>query len=101
MKKILIALLALLLCLPALAECPITLECKVCQIIPLGSHDMFLADVVNVLVDEEYIDPETERLDLERAEPIVYSHGEYFRLGKVIGRFGWSVRKKTRKSKKR
>ena len=86
---------------PAVEESPISIECRVMQIIPLGSHDMFLADVVNVLVDEEYIDPETERLDLERAEPIVYSHGEYFRLGKVIGRFGWSVRKKTRKSKKR
>lgn len=86
---------------PAVEESPISIECRVKQIIPLGSHDMFLADVVNVLVDEEYIDPETERLDLERAEPIVYSHGEYFRLGKVIGRFGWSVRKKTRKSKKR
>ena len=86
---------------PAVEESPISIECRVMQIIPLGSHDMFLADVVNVLVDEEYIDPETERLDLERAEPIVYSHGEYFRLGKVIGRFGWSVRKKSRKSKKR
>ena len=86
---------------PAVEESPISIECRVKQIIPLGSHDMFLADVVNVLVDEEYIDPETERLDLERAEPIVYSHGEYFRLGKVIGRFGWSVRKKSRKSKKR
>ena len=86
---------------PAVEESPSSIECRVKQIIPLGSHDMFLADVVNVLVDEEYIDPETEHLDLERAEPIVYSHGEYFRLGKVIGRFGWSVRKKSRKSKKR
>lgn len=86
---------------PAVGESPISIECRVRQIIPLGSHDMFLADVVNVLVDEQWIDPETGRLDLERAEPIVYSHGEYFSLGKVIGHFGWSVRKKPRKGKKR
>lgn len=85
---------------PAIEESPISIECRVRQIIPLGSHDMFIADVVNVLVDERYIDPATERLDLERAEPIVYSHGEYFRLGEVIGHFGWSVRKKKKKSKR-
>jgi hypothetical protein len=55
---------------------------------------MFIADVVNVLVDEEYINPETGKLELERADMIAYSHGEYFRLGKAIGHFGWSVRKK-------
>lgn len=86
---------------PAVEESPISIECRVRQIIPLGSHDMFLADVVNVLVDEEWINPETGRLELERAEPIVYSHGEYYSLGKMLGHFGWSVRKKTRKSKKR
>ncbi|MBQ4541116.1 MAG: flavin reductase family protein, partial [Alistipes sp.] len=62
-----------------------------------GSHDMFLADVVNVLVDEEYINPETGKLELERAEIITYSHGEYFRLGEMIGHFGWSVRKKKKR----
>ena len=86
---------------PAVEESPISIECRVRQIIPLGSHDMFLADVVNVLVDEKWINPETRRLELERAEPIVYSHGEYFSLGKMLGHFGWSVRKKPRKSKKR
>ena len=86
---------------PAVGESPISIECRVCQIIPLGSHDMFLADVVNVLVDEKWINPETGRLELERAEPIVYSHGEYFSLGRMLGHFGWSVRKKPRKSKKR
>ena len=86
---------------PAVEESPISIECRVRQIIPLGSHDMFLADVVNVLVDEKWITPETGRLELERAEPIVYSHGEYFSLGKMLGHFGWSVRKKLRKSKKR
>ena len=86
---------------PAVEESPVAIECKVRQVIPLGSHDMFLADVVNVLVDEKWINPETGRLELERAEPIVYSHGEYFSLGKMLGHFGWSVRKKPRKSKKR
>ncbi|MBQ5876102.1 MAG: flavin reductase family protein, partial [Alistipes sp.] len=76
------------------------IECRVKQIIPLGSHDMFLADGVNVLVDEEYIDPESGRLDLQRAEPITYCHGEYYSLGEVIGHFGWSVRKKPRKGAK-
>ena len=79
---------------PVVAESPVSIECKVRQVIPLGSHDMFLADVVNVLVDEEYIDPESGKLDLQRAEMIAYSHGEYFRLGEVIDHFGWSVRKK-------
>ena len=82
---------------PVVEESPVAIECRVQQIIPLGSHDMFLADVVNVLVDEEYIDAESGRLDLQRAEPITYCHGEYFSLGEVIGHFGWSVRKKPRK----
>ena len=85
---------------PVVEESPVAIECKVRQVIPLGSHDMFLADVVNVLVDEEYIDPESGKLDLQRAELITYSHGEYFRLGEVIDHFGWSVRKKP-KTKRR
>ena len=85
---------------PVVGESPVAIECRVKQIVPLGSHDMFVADVVNVLVDEEYIDPESGRLDLQRAEPITYCHGEYFSLGEVIGHFGWSVRKKPRKTSK-
>lgn len=85
---------------PVVEESPVAIECRVRQVIPLGSHDMFLADVVNVLVDEEYIDPESGKLDLQRAELIAYSHGEYFRLGEVIDHFGWSVRKKS-KTKRR
>lgn len=79
---------------PAIAESPISIECRVKQILPLGTHDMFIAEVVNILVDEQYIDSETGKFDLERACPIVYSHGEYFELGKLIGHFGWSVRRK-------
>lgn len=80
---------------PVVAESPVNIECRVRQILPLGSHDMFLAEVVGVQIDEAYLDPETGRFCLERAEPIVYSHGEYFALGEALGHFGWSVRKKS------
>ena len=86
---------------PVVEQSPVSIECRVRQIIPLGSHDMFIADVVNVLVDEESIDKESGKLDLQRAELITYSHGEYFRLGDVIDHFGWSVRKRDKKSKSR
>ena len=79
---------------PALEESPVVVECRVRQILPLGSHDMFLAEVVNVLVDDRYIDSATGRFDLERAGLVAYSHGEYFRLGELIGHFGWSVRRR-------
>ena len=82
---------------PAIAEAPVSIECRVKQIIPLGSHDMFIADVVNVLVDEQYIDPETGKFDLERAKLICYSHGEYFKVGEMIGNFGWTVRGSSKK----
>lgn len=83
---------------PVVAEAPLSIECRVRQILPLGSHDMFLAEVVNVQADDRYIDPETGRFSLEAARPIVYSHGNYFRLGELLGHFGWSVRrKKTRR----
>lgn len=77
----------------SVAECPLTLECKVDKIIPLGSHDMFIADIVAVAVDESIVD-EKGRLMLEKADLLAYSHGDYFTLGKKIGDFGFSVRKK-------
>ena len=67
--------------------------------IPLGSHDLFLADVVHVTVDEKYMD-EKGGFHLEKADPIVYSHGKYFDLGTELGTFGYSVRKKNRKRRK-
>ncbi len=79
---------------PVIAEAPLSIECRVRQIVKLGSHDMFIADVVGILADERYIDPTTGRFSLEAAKPLVYLHGEYFRLGEMIGHFGWSVRKK-------
>lgn len=82
---------------PVVAEAPLSIECRVRQILPLGSHDMFLAEVVNVQADDRYIDPETGRFSLEAARPIVYSHGNYFRLGELLGHFGWSVRRKKAK----
>ena len=85
---------------PVIAESPLSICCKVRQVIELGSHDMFLADVVGILADKRYIDPETGKFSLEKAHPIVYSHGEYYTLGELIGHFGWSVKKKTTKRKK-
>lgn len=78
---------------PSIKESPISIECKVKQIIPLGTHDMFIAEVVAVLADEQYFD-ESGAFDLQKANPICYSHGKYYTLGKEIGRFGYSVKKK-------
>ncbi|MBQ1537860.1 MAG: flavin reductase family protein [Ruminococcus sp.] len=80
---------------PIIAQCPVNIECRVREVIPLGSHDMFLADVVAVDAAEELID-EKGRLALEKAGLIAYAHGQYFSLGKVLGSFGYSVRKKKR-----
>ena len=82
-----------------LEESPVNLECRVTQVIPLGSHDLFLAEVVAVDVDEALLD-ETGKLCLERARLIVYSHGEYLALGRRLGSFGYSVRKR-RKPRRR
>jgi flavin reductase (DIM6/NTAB) family NADH-FMN oxidoreductase RutF len=78
---------------PGVAQSPVVLECKVKEILRLGSHDMFIAEVVNVSVDGQYLD-DNGKLELERADLIAYSHGEYFALGDKIGKFGYSVRKK-------
>ena len=85
---------------PIVAESPLSICCRVRQVVELGSHDMFIADVVGIEADERYIDPETGKFSLDKAHPIVYSHGEYFTLGKLIGHFGWSVRKKRTKLKR-
>lgn len=77
---------------PLIEESPVNIECKVKDIIKLGSHDMFTADVLAVHADEEYKN-EKGRFCLEKANPIVYSHGEYLSLGKVLGTFGYSVKK--------
>ena len=84
---------------PIILESPLNIECKVKDIIPLGSHDMFIAEVVNIQADEKYLNSETGKFDLERAGLIAYSHGQYYHLGKRIGKYGWSVEKK-RKGKR-
>lgn len=83
---------------PLLAESPVSLECRVKETVPLGSHTMFVAEVVSVSIEEAYLD-EKNRFHLEWAEPIVYSHGIYYELGKAIGTFGYSVAKKKNKRK--
>ena len=85
---------ALKVAAPIVEESPVSIECRVRQVLELGTHDMFLAEVVAVQVDADYIDPATGRFCLERACPIVYSHGEYFALGEALGHFGWSVRRR-------
>ena len=82
---------------PIVAESPLSICCKVRQVVELGSHDMFIADVVGIEADERFIDSESGKFSLDKARPIVYSHGEYFSLGEMIGHFGWSVRKKKTK----
>lgn len=79
---------------PIVDESPLCIECKVKQIIELGSHDMFIADVVNVQADSRYIDPVTDTFKLSEAKLIAYSHGHYYKLGEEIGKFGWTVQKK-------
>lgn len=77
---------------PAIAESPVNLACKVTQVLPLGSHDMFLAKIVSVTVDERYLD-EKGTFHLNDTGLVAYSHGAYFRLGKQLGTFGYSVRR--------
>ncbi|MBO5780021.1 MAG: flavin reductase family protein [Muribaculaceae bacterium] len=79
---------------PYIKESPLSIECRVKTIMPLGSHDMFIAEVVNVIADEGLIDPTTGAFDLASAGLINYSHGQYFTQGEPIGRFGWTVKKK-------
>lgn len=79
---------------PIIKESPLCIECRVKEIIPLGSHDMFIAEVINVQADTQYIDVETDTFDLAKAKLIAYSHGHYYKLGEEIGKFGWTVRKK-------
>lgn len=85
---------------PGIKQCPVTMECKVKSITPLGSHDLFLAEVVSIHVEENLIDKDG-KIHLEKADLICYSHGEYFPVAsKPIGKFGYSVQKKKKTNKK-
>ena len=85
---------------PMIEECPISIECKVTDIIPLGSHDMFMADIVAINVDENLFDKEG-KMHFEKANLVAYAHGEYYELGKKIGKFGFSTNKKKKNNKKK
>lgn len=78
---------------PVIAESPLSLECKVVEIKPLGTHDMFIAEITAVNADERYIDSKG-KINLQQAGLMAYSHGEYFSLGRKLGEFGYSVAKK-------
>ena len=81
---------------PLIAESPLNIECRVTDIRPLGSHDMFLAEVVAVHADQALISPATGAFKLSRSRPLCFVHGHYFGLGRMLGKFGFSVRKKKR-----
>ena len=80
---------------PLIAESPLNIECRVRDIRPLGSHDMFLADVVAIDAEERLIDKSTGAFQLNHAQPLAYSHGKYYSLGEKLGSFGFSVKKQS------
>lgn len=82
---------------PYVVEAPVNIECRVTEIKPLGSHDMFIAEVVGIKASERFIDPKTQALDLKRTVPIAYLHGKYYTVGEYIGKFGFSVEKPKKK----
>ena len=79
---------------PIIEESPLNIECRVKEIVSLGSHDVFIADVVNVKADEKFIDSETGKFELAKTNLLVYIHGGYYETGAKVGKFGWSVEKK-------
>ena len=81
---------------PGIAESPVNIECKVKEIKELGSHSMFISEVVGVTVDEKYMD-ESGRFNINDTGLVMYSHGQYFSLGENLGKFGYSIQKKKRK----
>ena len=85
---------------PAIAESPLNLACKVTEIKELGSHDMFIAEVVGVTVDDKYMN-KNGKFELNSSKLVTYSQGEYYGLGKYIGKFGYSVKKPAGRSKKK
>ncbi|SFR61973.1 flavin reductase family protein [Anaeromicropila populeti] len=78
---------------PLIAQCPVSIECKVKEVKKLGSHHMFIADVLGVNVEESYLDAKG-KFELNRSDLLIYSHGEYYNMGKLLGSFGYSVKKK-------
>ena len=85
---------------PLIAESPLNIECQVVEVKELGSHDMFIANVVAVNGDTKFYDPSTGQFQLNQADLITYSHGKYYSIGEKIGGFGFSVDKRRNKTKK-
>ena len=83
---------------PLIKECPVSVECKVKEIVPLGSHDMFVAEIVAIDADEKYID-EKGAFDIGKCDLIAYANGGYYPLESKIGKFGYSVQKKSKTAK--
>ena len=83
---------------PAVAESPLSLECRVRSITHLGSHDMFIAEITGALADDMYMDADTGKFSLEKAGLMSYSHGGYYTQGELLGTFGFSVKKKKKKT---
>ena len=79
---------------PIVMQAPLSIECRVKEIVPLGTHDMFIAEVLNVQADSRYLNEETGKWNLDESLPLVYVHGGYYKLGEKLGHFGWSVKKK-------
>ncbi len=85
---------------PSIKQSPVSIECKVKEIKNLESHDMFIAEILSIDADEKYIN-EKGAFDITKCNLITYANGKYFALGKVLGKFGYSVQKKSRNSKKK
>lgn len=79
---------------PSVEQSPLSIECRVRQVQSLGTHDMIIADVVSLLADDRYIDPQTGAFDLAAAGLTAWVHGKYYALGQALGHFGFSVKKK-------
>ncbi len=83
---------------PTVAECPIAIECRITEILPMGSHDVFMADIVGVSCHEDILDSDG-KMHFERADLLAYAHGEYYSLGDIVGRFGFSTDKPEKREK--
>ena len=85
---------------PTIGECPISLECRVIEIIPMGTHDVFIADIVSVSCDDSVID-DKGKIRFDKADLMAYAHGEYFALGEKLGSFGFSTKKENKSGAKK
>lgn len=83
-----------------IGESPLSLECRVKEILHLGSHDMFISEVINVVADDRFIDKETGAFNLQEADLVAFSHGKYYALGELLGSFGFSVKKSKNRTSK-